>query len=165
MCKRLSFIARFSAVVLVAVAFRLRWLLSGKKHHCFDHDIAAELRAPTSGTAQFSALGTFGNNSTGDVTTQVTWSSSNPSIATINSSGTATAASSLSSGTKLATTTIIAKSASVTSNSAALTVATVHTPKVLRSVREPRPQPRGRKSSSRLRQRWPTAHLASVSPT
>jgi uncharacterized protein YjdB len=80
----------------------------------------------TGGSAQFTAQATFGNNSTGDVTTRVTWASSNTSIATINSSGAATAASSLPSGTKLATTSITAKSGSVTSNTSALTVATVH---------------------------------------
>jgi hypothetical protein len=78
----------------------------------------------TSGTAQFTAQGTFGNNSTGDVTSQVSWASSNTSVAAINSSGTATATSSPPPN-KLATTTITAKSGSVTSNSAALTVATV----------------------------------------
>jgi hypothetical protein len=81
----------------------------------------------TSGTAQFKAQGTFGNNSTGDVTTQVTWASSNASVATINSgTGLATAASSLPSGTKLATANITAKSGTVTSNTATMTVATVH---------------------------------------
>lgn len=80
----------------------------------------------TAGTAQFTAQATFGNNSTGDVTTQVTWGSSNSSVATINTSGLATAASSLPSGTKLATTNITAKSGSVNSNTATLTVATVH---------------------------------------
>jgi hypothetical protein len=81
----------------------------------------------TSGTAQFTAQGTFGNNSTGDVTTQVTWASSNASVATINSgTGLATAASSLPSGTRLATSNITAKSGSVTSNTATMTVATVH---------------------------------------
>ena len=80
----------------------------------------------TGGTAAFTAQGTFGNNSTGDVTTQVTWNSSNTSVATIASGGTATAASSLPSGTKLASTNITAKSGTVTSNIATLTVATVH---------------------------------------
>ena len=39
------------------------------------------------GTQQFSATATFGNNTTGDVTSQVTWTSSATSIATVNSSG------------------------------------------------------------------------------
>jgi len=81
----------------------------------------------TSGTAQFKAQGTFGNNSTGDVTTQVTWSSSNASVATIGANtGLATAASSLPSGTKLASANISAKSGSVVSNTAVITVASVH---------------------------------------
>lgn len=45
-------------------------------------------------TAQFTATGTFGNAShpsTKDVTTLVTWSSSTPSVATVNSSGLVTA--------------------------------------------------------------------------
>ena len=45
-------------------------------------------------TAQFSAVGTYGNAkklTTGDITSTVTWASSVPSVATINSSGVATA--------------------------------------------------------------------------
>ena len=42
-------------------------------------------------TQQFSAVATFGDQSTQDVTSSVTWSSSSTSIATINSSGLATA--------------------------------------------------------------------------
>jgi uncharacterized protein YjdB len=45
-------------------------------------------------TAQFNAVGTFGNAkhaTTGDITSSVTWSSSVPSVATINASGVATA--------------------------------------------------------------------------
>jgi trimeric autotransporter adhesin len=41
-------------------------------------------------TVQFSATGTFPNNGTGDVTGQTAWTSSNPSVATINASGLAT---------------------------------------------------------------------------
>jgi len=41
-------------------------------------------------TQQFSATGTFGDGSTGDVTSQVAWISSNSAIATINSTGLAT---------------------------------------------------------------------------
>ena len=125
--QRLSLIARFSTAVLVALL-----LSSCGGFFPSSKQIVAVTISPqsfyvlTSGTAQFTAQGTFGNNSTGDVTTQVNWASSNTSVATIASSGTATAASSLPSGTKLATTNITAKSGSVTSNSAAMTVATVH---------------------------------------
>jgi uncharacterized protein YjdB len=41
-------------------------------------------------TEQFSATGTFGDNSTGDVTATVNWKSSNPALATIDSTGLAT---------------------------------------------------------------------------
>jgi len=42
-------------------------------------------------TQQFSATATYGNNTTGDVTSQVTWSSNLTTVATINSSGLLTA--------------------------------------------------------------------------
>jgi hypothetical protein len=68
------------------------------------------------GTQQFSATATFGNNTTGDVTSQVTWLSSATNVATIDSSGLALAVA-------LGSTTITAKSnnSSVTST-ALLTV-------------------------------------------
>jgi len=40
---------------------------------------------------QYTATATYGNNSTGDVTTQVTWSTSPTTVATINSAGLLTA--------------------------------------------------------------------------
>lgn len=55
------------------------------------------------GTQQFTATATFGNNTTGNVTSQVSWSSSNGSIATVDSSGKAT-------GVALGTATLTAKS-------------------------------------------------------
>lgn len=66
-------------------------------------------------TQQFSATATFGNNSTGDVTDQVTWTSSAPTITTIDTSGLAT-------GVALGTATITAKS---TNNVTATTPVTV----------------------------------------
>jgi len=42
-------------------------------------------------TQQYTATATYGNNTTGDVTTTVTWSTSPTNIATINSSGLLTA--------------------------------------------------------------------------
>ncbi|MFI5088974.1 MAG: N,N-dimethylformamidase beta subunit family domain-containing protein, partial [Terriglobales bacterium] len=45
------------------------------------------------GTQQFTATGHYSDNSTQDITSQVTWSSSNTAAATINSSGLATALS------------------------------------------------------------------------
>ena len=43
-------------------------------------------------TQQYTATDTYGNNSTGDVTSQVTWSTSPTNVATINSTGLLTAA-------------------------------------------------------------------------
>ena len=68
-----------------------------------------------SGTQQFTATGTFGDNSVKDVTAQVTWISSATNIATISASGLAT-------GLALGTTNITAKSGSVTSPASVLTV-------------------------------------------
>src|SRR5579863_9727359 len=55
------------------------------------------------GTQQFTATAKFGNNTTGDVTSQVTWSSSGTNIATIDTSGLLTAVA-------LGNTTVTAKS-------------------------------------------------------
>lgn len=62
-------------------------------------------------TQQFTATGTFGNNSTKDISSSVTWSSSNANAATINSSGLATAGTSTG-----VNTTITAKSGSQTAS-------------------------------------------------
>ena len=43
---------------------------------------------------QFTAIGTFSDGTSHDITTQVTWSSSNPLVATVNSSGLVTVATS-----------------------------------------------------------------------
>jgi trimeric autotransporter adhesin len=67
------------------------------------------------GMQQYTATGTFGNNTTGNVTSQVTWVSSATNIATINAAGLAT-------GVALGTTNITAKSGSVTSTASVLTV-------------------------------------------
>jgi len=66
-------------------------------------------------TQQFTATATFGNNNTGDVTDQVTWTSSQTGIATIDTSGLAT-------GLALGTTTITAKSSNNITSSTILTV-------------------------------------------
>ncbi len=125
--RALTFVLKLAAGALAA------FLLAGCGNFFpSSHEIVSIRITPTSfyvlvdGTAQFTANGTFGNNSTGDVTKQVTWSSSDTSIATIDSSGKATAAGTLSSGQKFATTSISAKSGSVNSNNAAMTVATLH---------------------------------------
>ncbi len=66
-------------------------------------------------TQQYTATGTFGDNSTGDVTSRVTWVSSATNVATINSSGLATAVA-------LGTSNITARSGSVISPASVLTV-------------------------------------------
>ena len=53
--------------------------------------ISANSSIPVGAAEQFTAIGTYSNNSTQNITTSVTWSSSNPSVATISSSGNATA--------------------------------------------------------------------------
>lgn len=70
------------------------------------------------GTQQFSATATFGNNTTGDVSSQVAWTSSATGIATVNSSGLVTTVA-------LGTSTLTAKSnnSSVTAT-ALITVST-----------------------------------------
>lgn len=67
------------------------------------------------GTQQYSATATYGNNTTGDVTTSVTWVSSQTSVATISASGLAT-------GVGPGTSNITAKSGTVTSSASPLTV-------------------------------------------
>jgi uncharacterized protein YjdB len=66
-------------------------------------------------TMQYQALGTLQDGTQVDITDSVTWSSSNKSVATINSAGLATAVAS-------GTTYIVAKSGSITSNTATLDV-------------------------------------------
>jgi trimeric autotransporter adhesin len=85
------------------------------------HDIASISVTPggafimPQNTQQFTATATFGNNSTGDVTDQVTWTSSVPAIATIDSSGLAT-------GVALGNTVIKARSSNGMTASVTLTV-------------------------------------------
>jgi hypothetical protein len=69
----------------------------------------------SSETKQFTATGTLDDGTTVDITDAVTWSSSNKSVATINSSGLATAQAT-------GKTYIVATSGSVTSNTATLTI-------------------------------------------
>lgn len=67
------------------------------------------------GTQQFTAIATFSNGSTADVTTQATWHSSNVSVAVIDPNGLAT-------GISGGTTNITATFNGITSNTAVLTV-------------------------------------------
>ena len=79
------------------------------------NDITALTIAPSNamlapgGVQQYTATATYGNNTTGDATNVVNWSSSTTSIATITSTGLATA------GSQLGTTTIQAQTGSVIS--------------------------------------------------
>jgi len=65
---------------------------------------------PVEVTHQFTAAGYYNDQTNHDITTEVTWSSSNPSVATVNSSGLATAVAA-------GTTTITATSATASSYS------------------------------------------------
>jgi uncharacterized protein YjdB len=67
------------------------------------------------GTQQFKAIGTLTDGTTTDITDEVTWNSSNTSVATISSSGLATAVAT-------GTTNITASSGNITSNTAVLNV-------------------------------------------
>jgi uncharacterized protein YjdB len=68
------------------------------------------------GTQQFTATGTYQDNSTQNITTQVTWSSTNTTVATINSGGLAT-------GQATGSSMISASLSSINSPSESLTVA------------------------------------------
>jgi hypothetical protein len=67
------------------------------------------------GTQAFTATGTYSSGPTQNITTSVTWTSSSTTVATIASTGVAT-------GKAAGTTNITAKSGSITSNTAVLTV-------------------------------------------
>lgn len=109
-----SLSARFSAS-LVAVAVLLLLPGCGQFFPPADQIVALSISPLNSvvlpsGTQQYTATATYGNNTTGDATSVVTWSSSVSNIATISATGLATA------GTTLGTTTITAKSGSVIAN-------------------------------------------------
>jgi Bacterial Ig-like domain (group 2) len=69
-------------------------------------------------TQQYTAVGILQNGTTVDLTSSVTWTSSNTAVATIDGSGLATAQT----VTSTQTTNITAKSGSITSNTVVLTV-------------------------------------------
>jgi uncharacterized protein YjdB len=71
-------------------------------------------------TEQFDAIGLLQDGTTVDLTSSVTWTSSNTTVATIDSSGLATALT----VSSTETTNITAQSGSITSNAAVLTVTT-----------------------------------------
>ncbi len=72
-------------------------------------------------TQQFVATGTYSDSTTGDITSCATWTSSNPATATISSAGLATA-------NAVGTTNITARSGTVTSPLAQLTVSSTAPP-------------------------------------
>lgn len=100
--------------------------LSGKSYSAAFDVTAAQLKTITvspasagvvAGTAkQFTATGTYSDATTRNLTTSVTWSSSDPGIASINSAGTAVA------GYTAGSTNIAATLWGITSNTATLTV-------------------------------------------
>jgi hypothetical protein len=101
-----------ASILLIAVAVLLFLPACGQFFPAADAVVSLTLSPLNtvimpSGTQQYTATATFGNNTTGDATDTVTWSSSSSNIATVNTTGLATA------GTTLGTTTITAKSGSV----------------------------------------------------
>ena len=102
-------------MLLIALAVLLLLPACGQFFPPADQIVALQISPLNSvimpnGTQQYTATATFGNNTTGDATSTVTWSSSVTNIATIASGGLATG------GSTLGTTTITAKSGSVIAN-------------------------------------------------
>jgi uncharacterized protein YjdB len=92
--------------------------------------IAVAPASPTIGTGatqQFSATGTFADGSTQDITSQVSWTSSNTAVATIGASGLATGVSAGTS-TIQATQGSVVGSATLTVQAAALSITTTSLP-------------------------------------
>ena len=114
--QRLTWIGKIAAGLLVTLM-----VASCGQFFPNSNTIVSITLSPTSaqilptGTQQYTATGTFGNNSTGDVTSQVTWVSSATNVATISIAGLATAVA-------VGTTNITAKSGSVISPASVLTV-------------------------------------------
>jgi trimeric autotransporter adhesin len=109
---RFSLLSLPASILLIAVAVLLFLPACGQFFPAADAIVSLQLSPLNtvimpSGTQQYTATATFGNNTTGDATSQVAWSSSSSNIATVNTTGLATA------GKTLGTTTITAKSGSV----------------------------------------------------
>ena len=83
---------------------------------------------PVGITQQFTATGTYSDGTSRDITAQVIWSSSNTSIATVNSSGLATAVAAGTGTTITATSGKISGSTTLTVNSATLSSIAVTPP-------------------------------------
>lgn len=115
MTPRFSVLSLSCSLFLIAVAVLLFLPACGQFFPAADAIVSLTLSplnavVMPAGTQQYTATATFGNNTTGDATDTVTWSSSTSNIATINSTGLATA------GSTLGTTTIQAKSGNVISS-------------------------------------------------
>jgi hypothetical protein len=117
--KRFRRVTRGASAALIALGFLAgcgKFFVSGNTLVAVSLSPSNPTIAPSK-TQQFTATGSFGDGTSRDVTSTVTWSSSSPNIASINSSGLATA------GAGTGNTTITATSGSV-SGSTTLTVST-----------------------------------------
>lgn len=115
MAPRFSVLSLPALVLLIAVGAVLFLPACGQFFPSADAIVALQISPLNSvvlpqGTQQYTATATYGNNTTGDATDTVTWSSSVSNVATISSTGLATG------GSTLGTTTITAKSGSVITN-------------------------------------------------
>jgi trimeric autotransporter adhesin len=106
-------VQRLRFITLIALALPVLLIVQGcGQFFPSGNTITALQVAPSNATIQpgvnqqFTATATYGNNTTGDVTSQVTWSSTLTTVATINSAGLLTAVS-------LGTATVRAQSGSV----------------------------------------------------
>ena len=109
----INLVQRFRPVSLTTLMFAFLLAASGcGQFFPSSNSITSLAVAPSNATVapgvtqQYSATATYGNNTTGDVTSKVTWSTTLGSIATISSSGLLT-------GVALGTTTVQAQSGSV----------------------------------------------------
>jgi len=91
-------VQRLRSITLIAMALPVLLIVAGCGQFFPNGTTITALQiAPTNAsiqpgvTQQYTATATYGNNTTGDVTSQVTWSSSLASVATINSAGVLTA--------------------------------------------------------------------------
>ena len=80
------------------------------------------------GTQQFTAMGTYSDGSTQNITSQVTWSSSNSSVATITTTGLATATSNPGNTTISATQSGVPGNTALAVQASALTITTTSLP-------------------------------------
>jgi hypothetical protein len=118
---RIEFVKRLRSLSLIALAVPVLLMIAGCGQFFPSSTTITSLQisplttsVQPGNTQQFTATATYGNNTTGNATSQVTWASSSTNIATISSGG-------LASGVALGSTTITCSSGSV-SASTTLTV-------------------------------------------